>query len=107
MLGDIFRDFFQIFDEYVVPLHPLGVIVAVILCGGIGGAFLAARENKRIGVWIVRGAVLFCLLIHLCPRRLCNHAKNWRGANGSVHRYVGGLHSSCNSNHGQQKVMRW
>ena len=56
-------EFFQNFDKYVAPLHPLGVIVGVILCGAIGGVIIAKKENKNLGMWAARGAALFSLCV--------------------------------------------
>ena len=47
----------------MAPLHPLGVILGVILCGAIGGAIIAIKENKSVGIWTGRGAALFSLCV--------------------------------------------
>lgn len=51
-------DFFDNFPNYVSPLNPLGVLIGGLASGAIGGAIVAAKERKPIGVCATTGALL-------------------------------------------------
>ena len=53
--------FFENFDSYVAPLHPLGVVFGVLVSGAIGGAIIARQESKNVSMWAGRGAAVFSL----------------------------------------------
>ena len=58
-------DFFEHFNLYVQPLNPLGVILGLLLCGAIGGAIVAGKERKNVGMWAARGAAFLSVCSYL------------------------------------------